>query len=154
MTGMRIGEIARKAGVGVETVRYYETRGLVPKPPRPANGGYRDYPAEAVQRISFIRRAQQLGFALKEITELLALEVDPCVGCADIRERAGRKLEDVNDRIADLERISSALKQLIDACPGKGPARHCSILETIRHGHLDLSGMNDNGENHDRKTTN
>ncbi len=151
---MRIGEIARKAGVGVETVRYYETRGLVPKPPRPANGGYRDYPAEAVQRISFVRRAQQLGFALKEISELLALEVDPGVSCADIRGRAGRKLEDVDARIADLERISSALKRLIDACPGEGPARQCSILETIRDGDLDLSATHETGENHDRQTQN
>lgn len=147
---MRIGDVARKAGVGVETVRYYETRGLVPRPQRPLNGGHRDYPIEAVQRINFVRRAQQLGFALKEIAELLTLEVNPSVGCADIRERAGRKLDDVAARMADLERIFSALRQLIDACPGKGPARQCSILETIRSGDLDLSEANGTGEKHDQ----
>lgn len=131
---MRIGELAQKAGVGVETVRYYETRGLIQKPLRPASGGYRAYPADAVHRIRFVRRAQQLGFALKEIGELLVLEVDPSSSCEDIRVRAEHKLDDVNARIADLEQISGALKKLIKSCPGQGPAIKCSILETLRNG--------------------
>lgn len=133
---MRIGEVALQAEVGVETVRYYETRGLIQQPLRPANGGYRVYPADAVHRIRFVRRAQQLGFALKEISDLLELEVDPAGQCTDIRVRAEHKLDDVNARIADLENISSALKKLIKSCPGQGPAQKCSILETLRNGHL------------------
>jgi MerR family mercuric resistance operon transcriptional regulator len=133
---MRIGEVALQAEVGVETVRYYETRGLIRQPHRPANGGYRVYPADAVHRIRFVRRAQQLGFALNEISELLELEVDPAGQCTDIRVRAEHKLVDVNARIADLENISGALKKLIESCPGQGPAQKCSILETLRNGHL------------------
>jgi MerR family mercuric resistance operon transcriptional regulator len=131
---MRIGEIAQEAGVGVETIRYYETRGLIQKPLRPANGGFRVYPVDAVHRIRFVRRAQQLGFALNEISELLELEVDPSTRCADIRMRAEDKLEDVNARIADLKQISGALKKLIKSCPGQGPAQKCSILGTLRNG--------------------
>lgn len=131
---MRIGEVAQEAGVGVETVRYYETRGLIQKPLRPANGGFRVYPVDAVHRIRFVRRAQQLGFALNEISELLELEVDPSTRCADFRMRAEDKLEDVNARIADLKQISGALKKLIKSCPGQGPAQKCSILGTLRNG--------------------
>ena len=144
---MRIGEIAQHAGVGVETVRYYETRGLVPKPPRPAGGGYRAYPADTVHRIRFVRRSQQLGFALKEIGELLELAVDPTSSCADIRVRAKQKLDDVNARIADLEQISGALNKLIDSCPGRGPARKCSILGAIRTGDLGLNPITHDGKN-------
>jgi len=131
---MRIGEVAQEAGVGVETIRYYETRGLIQKPLRPANGGFRVYPVDAVHRIRFVRRAQQLGFALNEISELLELEVNPSTRCADIRMRAEDKLEDVNARIADLKQISGALKKLIKSCPGQGPAQKCSILGTLRNG--------------------
>ena len=131
---MRIGEVAQEAGVGVETIRYYETRGLIQKPLRPANGGFRVYPVDAVHRIRFVMRAHQLGFALNEISELLELEVDPSTRCADIRMRAEDKLEDVNARIADLKQISGALKKLIKSCPGQGPAQKCSILGTLRNG--------------------
>ena len=135
---MRISDVAHEAGVGVETVRYYETRGLIQKPLRPMNGGFRVYPTDVVHRIQFVRRAQQLGFALNEIAELLELEVDPSSGCADIRVRAEHKLEDVTARIADLKQISDALKKLIKACPGQGPAQKCSILETLRNGDGEL----------------
>ncbi len=133
---MRIGELAQKAGVGVETVRYYETRGLIQKPLRPTDGGYRVYPADAVHRIRFIRRAQQLGFALKEIGELLEMDTDPSSRCTDIRVRAEHKLDDVDARIADLKQISDALKKLIKSCPGQGPAKKCSILETLKNSDL------------------
>jgi MerR family mercuric resistance operon transcriptional regulator len=79
---MRISEAARAAAVGVETVRYYERRGLIERPPRPATGGYRSYPPDTVQRILFIRQAQGLGFTLSEIEELLALRADPSADCA------------------------------------------------------------------------
>ena len=135
---MHIGEAAQRAGVGVETIRYYETRGLIPRPQRPAGGGYRVYPAETVHRIRFVRRSQQLGFALKEIGELLDLEVDPSSRCEDIQVLARHKLDDVNARIADLKQISRALNKLIESCPGQGPSRKCSILGAIRNGDLGI----------------
>ena len=131
---MRIGEIAKRAGVGVETVRFYESRGLIAQPPRPAGGGYRDYPDELVHRIQFVRGAQRLGFSLREIDELLVLESGPQPRCDNVREHAGRKLAEVEARIAGLERIRAALVALIDACPGKGPTRDCSILNELRSG--------------------
>ncbi len=140
---MRIGEIAREAGVGVETVRFYEQRGLIVRPPRPKTGGYRDYPRASVRRIRFVRRAQQLGFSLAEIVELLELESGDEAACVDVRRRAETKREEVAVKIDDLQRIRGALDALIDACPGKGPARKCSILEAIGNGDLQLNSTND-----------
>lgn len=128
---MRISEVARRAGVGVETVRYYENRKLIDRPPRPENGGYRSYPPDTVRRIRFVRGAQQLGFSLSEIGDLLELEIDPGSGCADIRVRAETKRTEVSRKIDDLRRIGRALDRLIEACPGEGPARQCTILEAL-----------------------
>lgn len=125
-----IGRVARAAGVGVETVRFYERRGLLRRPPRPA-GGFREYDPGTVERIRFIRRAQQLGFSLREIAELLSLRTDPAADCADVRARARRKREDVDRRIADLLAIRVALDELIAACPGGGGLRHCTILGAL-----------------------
>lgn len=128
---MRIGELARTSGVGVETVRFYEKKGLIAQPPRPGDGGYRDYAAGAVRRIAFIRRAQRLGFSLVEVAELLALESGSGARCADVRRRAEAKREQVQGRIDRLKEIRDALDVLIEACPGEGPARACSIIEAI-----------------------
>jgi MerR family mercuric resistance operon transcriptional regulator len=129
---MQISTVAKRAGVGVETVRFYERRGLITQPRRPLDGGFRDYPAEIVDRIRFIRQAQDLGFALKEVDELLSLRSDPSTDCADVRERARAKLEEVNQKIVRLIAIRSALEGLVDACPGQGPAaRCCSILGAL-----------------------
>jgi len=142
---MRIGEVARRAGVGVETVRFYERKGLIAQPPRPAAGGYRDYPAEAVHRIRFIRGAQKLGFSLDEIAALLDLETTPTAQCTDVRRRAEAKRREVQAKIDSLERIRAALDSLIDACPGAGPARVCSILEAINAGAPRLDRMMNGG---------
>ena len=146
---MRIGELARESDVGVETVRFYEQKGLIVQPPRPASGGYRDYPADAVRRIRFIRSAQHLGFSLVEIAELFELEADSAAQCIDVRRRAEIKRQEVLARIDNLERIIGALDGLIDACPGEGPARACSILGSINSGELSLSSMT-NGESNGR----
>ncbi len=128
----RIGSVARTAGVGVETVRFYERRGLIERPRKPAGGGFRDYPGEAVERIRFIRQAQELGFSLREIEELLSLQADPTADCADVRDRAEAKLDDVLGKIARLERIRGALEELIAACPGRGPVMEtCSIMDVL-----------------------
>ncbi|MFQ5716940.1 MAG: MerR family transcriptional regulator [Nitrospinales bacterium] len=131
MGTMTISKVAKKAGVGVETVRFYERKGLVQQPPKPSGGGYRIYPEEAVERIRFIRQAQELGFSLREIEELLSLRTDPATHCADVRERAQAKLDEVRRKVAQLNRIQAALEQLIAACPGRGALQLCSIIEAI-----------------------
>jgi DNA-binding transcriptional MerR regulator len=131
MEGRTIGGIARAAGVGVETIRYYERRGLIEQPPKPPLGGFRRYPESAVQVIRFIRQAQHAGFSLREIALLLRLQTDPASDCTDVRAQAVAKRDEVNRKIAGLEAIRDGLEQLISACPGSGPARACSILETL-----------------------
>ncbi len=131
MNGETISKAARKAGVGVETIRFYERKGLIAQPPKPTFGGYRVYPAETIERIKFIREGQELGFSLREIDELLSLRADPSSDCGDVRERAQRKLGEVNDKIAQLERIRTGLERVIAACPGEGALRACSIMAAI-----------------------
>ncbi len=131
MSSMTIGKLAREAGVGVETVRFYERRGLIEQPPKPVGSGFRHYPREAVERIHFIRRAQEIGFTLREIDDLLSLRADPATDSADVRERALAKLAEVNRKIAHLADMRGALKDLIAACPGGGALRTCSIMESL-----------------------
>ncbi|MEL0108330.1 MAG: MerR family DNA-binding protein [Rhodospirillaceae bacterium] len=130
-TDITIGTVAREADVGVETVRFYERKGLIKRPRRPSNGGFRAYPTDVIERIRFIRQAQELGFSLREIEELLSLQADPATDCADVRERAQTKRDEVKIKIAQLRKIQKALDTLIAACPGKGPTRSCSILEAF-----------------------
>ncbi len=131
MTARTIGRAARGAGVGVETVRFYERQGLIEQPLKPLSGGFRHYPAETVERIRFIRQAQEIGFSLREIGDLLSLRADPSADCSGVRERAAAKLEEVNRKIARLEKIRGALVELIAACPGSGALRRCSIMEAL-----------------------
>ena len=131
MKTMTISKIAKAAGVGVETVRFYERKGLVDQPPKPPSGGFRVYPAEAAERIRFIRQAQELGFSLSEIKELLSLRTDPATDCADVRERAQVKLNEITRKIALMKGIQTALEKLIAACPGQGALQLCSIIEAI-----------------------
>jgi len=139
MEALTIGALARRAGVGVETVRFYERRGLVRRPARP-RAGYRSYPEEAVGRIRFIRNAQALGFTLQEVKELLALRVTAGTSCAAVRSRAAAKRADVKRRLADLERIGMALDKLIAVCPGRGAVADCTILESLDSNHIGVPG--------------
>ncbi len=134
MKAMTIGKAARRGGVGIETIRFYERRGLIPQPPRPNGRGFRVYPEETLQRIRFIRQAQEIGFSLREIEELLSLRADPSADCADVRRQAAAKLEEVDRKIAQLEEIRGALHELIAACPGSGALRVCSIMEALVRG--------------------
>ena len=130
MERLTIGRLARRARVNVETIRYYERRGLIPEPPRLASG-YRQYPEETVARIRFIKRAQDLGFTLKEILELLSLRVDPQTTCADVKRRTEEKIADIEEKLDSLRRMKDALTILKDRCSGKGPTRECPILEAM-----------------------
>ena len=130
MTQYTIGEAAQAAGVNIETLRYYERRGLVPDPPRRASG-YRQYPAETVDRVRFIKRAQELGFSLKEIKELLSIRIDPESDCSGIQKLAKAKLADIEQKIRTLQGMKNVLGKLATACPGSGPLSECPILESF-----------------------
>lgn len=127
---LRIGDLAQRAGINLETIRYYERRGLLARPPR-TESGYRAFPPDAVRRIRFIKRAQELGFSLKEIKELLILRVDARTTCAEVRRRAQAKVADVDQKIRSLNRIRKALLRLTAACTGRGPVSECPILESL-----------------------
>ncbi len=131
MRPMTIGRLAVAAGVGVETVRFYERRGLIQQPPKPSGAGFRVYPEETERRIRFIRQGQELGFSLREIQELLSLRADPAANSADVHKRATAKLAEVNRKITELERIRTALETLIGACPGGGALGACSIMDAL-----------------------
>jgi MerR family copper efflux transcriptional regulator len=128
MEALGIGQLAKRGGVGIDTIRYYERNGLLAPRTRLASG-YRRYGELELARLRFIRRAQALGFTLKEIKELLALSAQRDVG--RVKRSAQAKLLDVKSRIAALERIRDGLATLIDACPGHGRAADCPILRTL-----------------------
>lgn len=128
---MRIGELARRAGVGIDTVRYYEREGVLPRPVRQGTGDYRQYSAEDLTRLSFIRRAKALGFTLTEISELLALSGQRGADMAGMRDAAKAKLVTVNAKLAELERIRHGLQTLVDACPGHGEIDGCPIVAAL-----------------------
>ena len=119
------------AKVSVETIRFYERKGLIDQPSKPLHAGFRIYPDETVRRIQFIRQAQEIGYSLREISELLALKADPSTDCADLRARATTKLDEVDCKIARLKEIRVALTDLIEACPGQGALRACSIMDAL-----------------------
>jgi MerR family transcriptional regulator, copper efflux regulator len=129
MEMLTIGRLAERAGVGVETIRFYEREGLLPIPDR-TPAGYRMFAIGEVSRLRFIRRAQELGFSLAEIRQLLSLRVDD-VGCGAVRETAERKIETIDAKIRDLRRMKRALSDLCDACTGRGPASACAILDAL-----------------------
>jgi MerR family mercuric resistance operon transcriptional regulator len=130
MTLLTIGELARQAHVNVETVRYYERRGLLLRPPT-SRAGYRRYGGEYLARIRFIKSGQELGFSLKEIDELLSLRVAPETTCADVKARAEAKITDIDVKIRDLRRMRKALASLAASCRGQGPSSECPILEVL-----------------------
>ncbi len=127
---LTIGKLASRGDVNVTTIRYYERRGLLPKPTR-TTSGYRLYADDVVRRLRFIRQAQLLGFSLTEIQDLLSLRMQPDTTCADIRNLAKEKITAVDQKIADLLRIKSALTKLASACRGKGPMSECPILDAL-----------------------
>jgi MerR family transcriptional regulator, copper efflux regulator len=126
---MKIGELARRAEVGIDTIRYYEREGLLPKAQR-LPSGYRVYAEQDVRRLRFVRRAKALGFTLPEIRELLALSSrqDDMAG---MKAAATAKLADVEAKMAELERIRAGLEALVAACPGHGALARCPILNAL-----------------------
>jgi len=128
MEALGIGQLAKRGGVGIDTVRYYERNGLLTPRMRLASG-YRRYGDIELARLRFIRRAQRLGFSLKEIKQLLALSTQRDVG--RVKRSAQTKLVDVRARIAALERVRDGLEALVAACPGHGRDADCPILRAL-----------------------
>ena len=130
MKSLTIGRLAKEAGVNLETVRFYERRGLLPRPPRSASG-YRLFPAEAARRLRFIRRAQELGFSLKEVGELLSLRVSRRTTSAAIRARAEAKIAGIQEKIRNLKSMKKTLQKLTKVCDGCAPLAECPILDSL-----------------------
>ena len=128
-----IGEAARQAGVGVETIRFYERKNLLGITVKDASG-YRRFGQADLNRIRFIRRAKELGFSLSEVRELLDLRIGAGRTCEDVRKKAESKIDDIEERIQSLVRMNTALRRLAVLCSGEGPAGDCPFLDALEHG--------------------
>jgi MerR family mercuric resistance operon transcriptional regulator len=135
MQNLSIGQVAQKADVNIQTIRYYERIGLLPKPQR-RESGYRQFSPDDVHRIQFIKHAQAAGFLLKEIKDLLALKVDSETTCDDVRERTEIKIAEIDKKIRHLQQMKQTLENLTIACSGTGPTGDCPILEAFESEHF------------------
>ncbi|WP_028920710.1 heavy metal-responsive transcriptional regulator [Pseudoxanthomonas suwonensis] len=127
---MNIGQLARQTQVAIDTIRYYEREQVLPPPRRSANG-YREYGPDDVRRLHFIRRAKELGFGLDEIRGLLALSDNRSGDMAAVRATAREKLQLIEQRIEELQRVRDALQELVAACPGHGALSECPIMSAL-----------------------
>lgn len=127
---MQIGEVAARAGVNIQTLRYYERRGLLPKPRR-RDSGYRTYEPETVQLVRFIRRAKELGFTLSEVSDLIRLRKTDQRRASQVRALATAKLEDIEQKMQRLGAMRQALLGLIEECSCEGRAPACPIIEAL-----------------------
>jgi len=127
---LTIGQVAEAAEVNIQTIRYYERRGLFPKPRRTPSG-YRQYAEDAVGRLRFIKHAQELGFSLQEIQELLGLRVKHGAACDAVEQKTRAKIDVVEQKIRDLQRMRRTLEQLAEACTARRPTDECPILEAL-----------------------
>lgn len=127
---LTVGQVALQAGVGVETVRFYEREGLLPLPPR-TPAGYRLYTTTTVERLQFIQRAKALGFSLRETQELLALRAGEATNAAEARSRATTKVEEIGAKIRDLEAMRAQLSTLLVACAAREADTACPILSAL-----------------------
>jgi len=129
-SSLTIGAVAKRVGVAIDTIRFYEREGLLPEPLRRASG-YRSYGEGAVAQLRFIRRAKHLGFTLEEIRQLLALSTDRRLGVKAVKQRAQERLEAIEQRIVELQRVRDGLAQLVESCPGHGAPERCPILRAL-----------------------
>lgn len=129
---LTIGEVANRSGIGIETIRFYERKGLIDDPPRTVSG-YRQYPEDVILKLRFIRQAKQLGFSLQDIKELLALRIEPGVTCKDIKARTTSKISEIEEKIQILLKMKKVLTTLDTSCKGRGPISSCPILAALEH---------------------
>jgi MerR family copper efflux transcriptional regulator len=127
---VKIGTLSEEAGVSVQTVRYYERRGLLPEPDR-TESGYRSYGREALQHLRFILTAKGLGFTLSEIRELIDLRVDPATTAEDVRTRARQKIQTTQAKIADLRRLLDGLERLVAQCDAGSSPHKCALMHSF-----------------------
>jgi len=137
---MKIGEVATQSNVGIETIRYYEREGLLAEPERRPSG-YRQYDQSVVSRLQFIRRTKELGFTLAEIKELLGLWFDANTRCEHVREKATRKITDIEEKIRSLQKMKRSLRKVIDECESRNAVEDCPLLD----------GLDDNGKESGRR---
>ena len=131
MNGLTISSVAKQAQVNIETLRYYERQGVVPKPPR-TDSNYRVYPPDTVRRVRFVKHAQELGFSLKEIKELLSLRATPGASCQDVRQRAAAKIDEIDEKTLSLQAMRHVLHKLVQQCVARrGSLSECPILESL-----------------------
>jgi MerR family copper efflux transcriptional regulator len=130
VNSLTIGQLAKRANVNIDTVRYYERNGLLPEPAR-RSSGYRQYEAGDFARLQFIRRAKDLGFSLKDISELTSLTADRDSDMQGVKAKAIDRMAQVEQKIRELQRVKRGLKKLIDACPGHGELKTCPIVAAL-----------------------
>lgn len=145
MKGLRTGQVAKAAGVNSETLRYYERRGILARPAR-QKSGYRQYPQDTVRIVRFIKRAQQLGFTLNEIEELLALRADDSSNCDEVRVAALTKLDEIEVKLTQLSAMKDALTTLVASCLDGASSRECPILEALDNEIVLSTEQSDRGE--------
>ncbi|MGH7710817.1 MAG: MerR family transcriptional regulator [Gemmatimonadaceae bacterium] len=133
-TAMRIGQVAQSADVNVQVLRYYERRGLLPTPQRRPSG-YREYPLDTLRLVRFIKRAQELGFTLRDIQELIDLRQNRTKSRAQVRVLAAAKVTDIAARVRRLNAMRRALEELVHACNCEGTTRECPIIEALDDEH-------------------
>jgi Hg(II)-responsive transcriptional regulator len=126
LSTLKIGEVAKRSDVGIETIRYYERQGLLAEPDRRPSG-YRQYDESIVSRLQFIRRAKELGFTLSEIKELLGLWFDVNTKCVHVRQRAERKVNDIEDKIRSLQEMKRSLKKIVSECQNHDAIEACPL---------------------------
>ena len=130
LQSLTIGKLAKKAEISIDSIRFYERRGLIAEPLR-TESNYRIYPAETADQLRFIKKAQKLGFSLDEIKDLLALQHDPAASKADVKIKTEEKIKDIREKVLYLTRMLQALEQLSGTCDGHGPIEECPILEAL-----------------------
>jgi MerR family mercuric resistance operon transcriptional regulator len=131
MEPMTIGTLAKVAGVGVETIRFYESKGLIERPSYKPGSGYRKYDPVNITKLTFILRAKNLGFSLKEIKDLLNLRAGSKAKCASVKSKAEAKIEEVLSKISDLIAIRTVLEKLVLTCSAEIPSSICPIIEAL-----------------------
>jgi len=124
---LTIGKLAKQANVTIETIRYYQRKGLLIEPEKPITG-YRQYPVEIISRLRFIKRAQQSGFTLKEILELLSLDNEHC---EDVQKIAEQKRQQIDQQLKDLTAIRNVLDNLVKGCRQEQVTQHCSLIDAL-----------------------
>lgn len=140
MKGLTIGALARAAGVKVETIRFYERKGLLRRPAKPETG-YRRYPPEDVDRVKFIKKAQGMGFTLREVGEMLRLEYDSELSCAEMSVLADGKIAEMDGKIRTLEAMRHALAEMVRQCPREGSLSLCPIWHRLEQREEEVSIM-------------